>query len=162
MTAVFLVGGIIFGLGELFHFAEKFVGYVVRNACPNIDNFVITFAFGNNTGFGLGLNLFDFRLGFINHGLFFRRNGHIGNRDGQAGQGSIVIPHLHNLIQELHGFIAAVFFALVAFIYQRAEFFFTDGFIDIFPTFRHGLVENDTSYGSIVFPFGGIFFFFAT
>ena len=37
---MFFVGGVIFGFFKLFHFGKKFVGYIIRNAGPNINNFV--------------------------------------------------------------------------------------------------------------------------
>ena len=158
---MFFIRRVVFAFFKLLHFFEEFVGNIVGYTGPNINNFVIAFAFRDDTGFGLGLNLFNLFLGLSNVFLLGRRNRHIRNGDGQAGQSGIVITHLHNLVQELYGFVAAVFFALVTFIYQGSQFFLADRFINIFPTFRHSLVENNAAHGSKIFPLGGIFFVFA-
>ena len=67
-----------FGLQVIHH---RF-GYTIVRRSPDIDNFVVAFARGNQTGLELFLNLSNFRFRFADDFVFFLRDDHVIDTNG--------------------------------------------------------------------------------
>lgn len=67
-----------FGLQVIHH---RF-GYTIVRRSPDIDNFVVAFARGHQTGLELFLNLSNFRFRFADDFVFFLRDDHVIDTNG--------------------------------------------------------------------------------
>ena len=91
----------LIGLERLQHH----VGDFVRGMRPDIDDLVVTFAWGNHTLAVLFLYIINFLLGRLDLLALLGRNDHVINTDRSTGLGGFLEAQLLELVQRHHGLL---------------------------------------------------------
>ncbi|MNF61945.1 hypothetical protein D3C84_436110 [compost metagenome] len=92
-------------LGEVIHHG---LGDAIVRAGPDIDNLVIAFASGHQTGQELVLDLGNFGFGCRNDVFLGIRDDHVIDTNGSTGQGRVVETGIHQLVSEDDGVLQAL------------------------------------------------------
>ena len=141
-----LEGLVLVGL----HRVEHDVGDALGHVRPDVDDLVVALGLGDDAVLGLLLDRLDLpaRLGDLF--LLDLRDVHVRDRDGEAGDGRVVVAHVLEVVQELDG--AEVAELLVAALDEQRELLLALRLVDEAQLGRDDLVEEHAADGRAVLP----------
>ena len=115
----------VFGLGNVFH---HFVGHFVGTGCPDIDNLVVLFAFGNQTVLVLLFKFLNLFFGLGNQFLLGFRHDKVVLAERNAGLAGVLETERHQTVNEHNRFLLSA--VAVDDIDNFADFLLFDQSID--------------------------------
>src|SRR6185437_6790808 len=111
----------------LFQSFEHDVRNLIRRVGPNIDDLVVAFAGGDDTFAMLLLDFLDLRLGVLDFLIFFVRNDHVVDADGDTGLRRVDEAEFFQFVEHDDRLVVAT--NLVATPDEVAEFALLDDFV---------------------------------
>src|SRR5436190_8314456 len=145
---------VLFAILVFLDLAEHDVRNLIAGMRPDIDDFIVPLAIGDDAAAILLINLFDLLVGVLEFQLFTLRNNHVLNPDRDAGTSCFLEPELFQFIQRGNSNGRAS--DLIAAPNDVAELFLARCFIEETKFFRPNLIENDAPGGCLDYTGVGI------
>src|SRR6185312_14426615 len=132
------------------HLTEHFVGHFFRDARPDFDDLVVTFAVGDGAVQVLLLDCDYLLFGFLHNDLLVVRNDHVINADGETRARRKAEAEVLNSVEHLHGDFQAK--AQIAVIHQLANTFFLQQAVDERHALGQVIVQDRAAHGRVQEP----------